>query len=81
MLMIPHCPDTRLTDGGKVVNLTGQPLLYSPETLFSASGTLFCYRLSKHQSLVHPEGLGNLIKIIHLIGSQTLSLPACSIEP
>jgi hypothetical protein len=36
---------------------------------FYASGTHFCYRLSKPQGLVRPEGLGELIKIIHLIGS------------
>jgi hypothetical protein len=33
---------------------------------FYASGTHSCYRLSKPQGLVRPEGLGNLIKIIHL---------------
>jgi hypothetical protein len=30
---------------------------------------------------VRPEGLGKLIKIIHLIGSRTRDLPACSIVP
>jgi hypothetical protein len=28
---------------------------------------------------VRPEGLGNLIKIIHLIGSRTRDLPVCNI--
>jgi hypothetical protein len=34
---------------------------------FYASGTHFCWRLSKPQGLVRLEGLGKLIKIIHLI--------------
>jgi hypothetical protein len=33
MLRIPHCLDSRLTDGGKVVRPTHRPLIYSPETL------------------------------------------------
>jgi hypothetical protein len=36
---------------------------------FHASGTYFCLRLSKPQGPVRPEGLGKLIKIIHLIRS------------
>jgi hypothetical protein len=28
-----------------------------------------------------PEGLGKLIKIIHLIGSRTRNLPVCNIVP
>jgi hypothetical protein len=48
---------------------------------FYASGTHFCQRLSKHQDLVRPEGLGKLIKIIHLIGSRTHDLPVCNIAP
>jgi hypothetical protein len=38
------------------------------------SGTHFCYRLSKPQGLARPEGLGKLIKIIHLIGYRTRDL-------
>jgi hypothetical protein len=42
-------------------------LHFSPEKhYFSASGTNFCYRLSKPQGLVQLEGLGNLKKIILL---------------
>jgi hypothetical protein len=48
---------------------------------FYASGTHFCYRLSKPQGLVRLEGLGKLIKIIHLIGSRTCDLPVCNIAP
>jgi hypothetical protein len=48
---------------------------------FYASGTHFCYRLSKPQGLVRPEGLGKLIKILHLIRSRTRDLEACNIAP
>jgi hypothetical protein len=53
--------DSRLTDGRKVVNLTHRPRS-TPQKHFSASGTRFCYRLSKPQGLVRPEGLGKLKK-------------------
>jgi hypothetical protein len=45
---------------------------------FYASCTHFCWRFSKFQGLVLPEGLGKLIKIIHLIGSRTCDLPVCN---
>jgi hypothetical protein len=48
---------------------------------FYASGTQLCYRVSKPQGLVRPEGFGKLIKIIHLIGSRTRDLPICKIAP
>jgi hypothetical protein len=35
--------------------------------------------MSKHQGLVRPEGLDELKKCIHLIGSRARVLPACSI--
>jgi hypothetical protein len=35
--------------------------------------------MSELQVLVRPEGLGKLKKFIHLIGSRTRDLPACSI--
>jgi hypothetical protein len=44
---------------------------------FYAFGIHFCQRMSKPQGLVRPEGLGNLIKIIHLNGSQIRDLPVC----
>jgi hypothetical protein len=37
--------------------------------------------MSKPQGLLRPEGLGKLIKIIHLIGSRTGDLPVCNIAP
>jgi hypothetical protein len=39
---------------------------------FYASGTHFCYRLSKSQGLVRQEGLRNLIKIIHSLNTHSL---------
>jgi hypothetical protein len=63
MLRIPHCLESRLTDGGKVsALLTGRALL--PRNYFSASDTHFCYRLSKPLDLVRLEGLVKL-KNIH----------------
>jgi hypothetical protein len=46
--------------------------------MFSVSGTHFCSRLGKPQVLVWPEELGILKKLIHLIGTQTRDLPACT---
>jgi hypothetical protein len=64
MLRIPHCLDNRLTDGGKVVSPTHQPH-FTPQKhyYFNVSGTDFCYRLSEHQGLVRPEGLGKFKQI------------------
>jgi hypothetical protein len=81
MLRIPHCLDSRLTDGGMVVGPMHRPHSTPQKYYFSASGTHFCLRLSKHQGLEQPEGLGKLEKSFHLIGSQTRDLPACSIVP
>jgi hypothetical protein len=33
------------------------------------------------QGLVRPEGLGNLIKIIHLVRSRTRDLLVCNVAP
>jgi hypothetical protein len=46
----PHCLDSRLTDGGKVVDSTRRPH-FSPQKH---------YKLSKFQGLAWPEGLGTL---------------------
>jgi hypothetical protein len=48
---------------------------------FPASVTHFCWRLSKPQGLVQPEGLGKLKKFIDLIRSRTHDLLAYSIVP
>jgi hypothetical protein len=74
MLRIPHCPD----NGRKVDSLTY--CLHSAPQIhyFSAYATHFCSRLSELQGLVQPDGLGKLKKFIHLIGSRTHDLPACS---
>jgi hypothetical protein len=47
---------------------TGRALL--TRNIMSDSGTHFCYRLSKRQGLVRPDGLGKLKKFFHLIGLQ-----------
>jgi hypothetical protein len=59
MLRIPHFLDNQLTDGGKVVSPTHRPH-FTPQNhyYFYVSGIHFCYRLSKPQGLVRPEGLG-----------------------
>jgi hypothetical protein len=44
----------------------------------SASHTHFCFRPSKPQELLRSGGLDKFIKIIHLVGSRTRNLPACS---
>jgi hypothetical protein len=81
MLSIPRCLDNRLTDDGKVVSHSHRPLYVLQNRYFSASGTHFCYRLSKCQDLVRLEGLDKLKKIIfHLIGSRTRDLPSYGIK-
>jgi hypothetical protein len=59
MLRMPQCVDSRLIDGSKVVSPTHQPHFTPQEHyfVFNVSGTHFCYRLSKPQGLVRPEGL------------------------
>jgi hypothetical protein len=42
MLRIAHCLVNRLTDGGIGRQRYAPAALYSPETLFFASGTFFC---------------------------------------
>jgi hypothetical protein len=77
MLKIPHCLDNRITDGGKVSPT--HRLRSTPQKLyFYATGTHFCYRLSKPQGPVRPEGLGKLKKFSQLIGSRNRDLPAYS---
>jgi hypothetical protein len=79
MLRISHCLDSRLTDGGEVVSPMHRLHNTPQKHYFSASGTDFCYRLSKPLGLVQLEGLGKLKKFIHLIGSRTRILLPCSI--
>jgi hypothetical protein len=81
MLRIPHCLDSRLTDGGKVVRPKHRLRSIPQKHYFSAFDSHFCYRLSESQGLVRPQGLGKLRNFIHLIGSRTSDLPACSLVP
>jgi hypothetical protein len=55
--------------------------LYSQNHYFSAPDTYICWRLSKPRGLVRLEELGKLEKLIHLNGSRTRDLRACSIVP
>jgi hypothetical protein len=50
--------------GRQVVSPTHRPHSTPQKRYFSASGTHFCWRLSKPQRLVRPEGLGKLKKCI-----------------
>jgi hypothetical protein len=60
MLRIPHCLDSRLIDGGKIVGLTHRLRSTSQKYYFSASGAHVCQRLSKHQDFILSGGLGKL---------------------
>jgi hypothetical protein len=82
MLKIPHFLDNRLTDGGKVVSLrTGRGLL--PRNIILLLLVLISIRGWVNQGLVLLEGLGKMKECtsIHLIGTRTRDLPACSIVP
>jgi hypothetical protein len=82
MSKIAHFLDNRLKDGGKVVNLTHRPRFIHQKHYFSVYTTHFCQRLSEPQDLVQLEELVKLKeKSIHLIGSRTRELPACTIVP
>jgi hypothetical protein len=69
MLRIPHCLDSRLTDGGKVVSSMHWSRSVPQKHYFHASGTYFCYKQSEPQDLVHMERLGKLKKFVQVIGS------------
>jgi hypothetical protein len=68
-LSIPHCLDNQHTNGGKVVSLTRRPQSTHQKQILSASGTHFCYSLSKHQGVVRVVGL---IKLKNLMTSSGL---------
>jgi hypothetical protein len=55
--------------------------LFLTNASISVSGTHFSKRLSKEQGLVRVEGLDQLMRIIHLIGSRTRDLQACRKVP
>jgi hypothetical protein len=80
MLMIPHCLNSRLTDGGKVVSPTHRPHSTPQKHFFYVSGTNFCYRLSKPQGLVRLEGLDSRILSVFFPLTFTLYLPQRHIQ-
>jgi hypothetical protein len=75
MLRIPHCLDTWLIDGRKVVRFT----IHSPCTPRNIFWHSFLLEAKKPQGLVRLEGLSKLIHLIDLIGIRTRDLPSCSI--
>jgi hypothetical protein len=72
MLRIPHCLDSRLTDGDKVVSPT-HPSRFTPHRNIIFMFLVLISVRSKPQELVRPEGLGKFKN--HLIGNRTLDLP------
>jgi hypothetical protein len=94
MLRIPHCLDSRLTDGGEVVSLTHRPLS-TPQKLYFSTGRSLLPRNFIFMFLVLIFVRGRLTpgtseagsirqiekKFIHLIWHQTRDLPACSMVP
>jgi hypothetical protein len=81
MIRISHRLCNRLTDGGTVVSFTHRPRSTPQKHHVSASGTHFCYRSINPQGLVRLEGLDELKKFIHLIGSRTRYLSAIYVMP
>jgi hypothetical protein len=61
--MIPHCLDSRLTDGGKVVSLTHPPHFTPKNMIIFMFLVLISVSFSKSEGLVRPEGLGKFKKI------------------
>jgi hypothetical protein len=83
MLGIPLCLDNRFRDDSNVLSTTHRPRS-APQKHYILLLVLISVRLSKPQGLVRPEGSGKLKKkkkIIHLIGSRTSDLSACSTVP
>jgi hypothetical protein len=75
MLRIPHCLDSRLTEGREVVSPTHRPHSTPRKhflVLISVRGCAY------PRAMARLEGLYNLIKFIHLIESRSRDLPACS---
>jgi hypothetical protein len=66
MLRIPHCLDSRLTDGGKVVSHTHRPRFTPQKHYFSTPGTHLSYRLSKPLGLVRLEVLSRQCGILNI---------------
>jgi hypothetical protein len=75
MLRIPHCLDSRFTDGGKVVRITDR--LRCTQQKLHLSLALISVRLSKPQGLVRTKGLRKFTKCNYPVGSRTCDLLPC----
>jgi hypothetical protein len=67
-LRLPQCLDSLQTDAGKILSPTHRPSSTTQKHYFSASGTHFCWRLSKPQGLMRLEGLGKLKNVFTSLG-------------
>jgi hypothetical protein len=63
MLRIPHCLDSRLADGGKVVSFTHRPR-FAPEKHFFLFTVLIFIRDVGVNPRARPKGLGKWKKLI-----------------
>jgi hypothetical protein len=76
MSRLPHFLDSRLTDGGEVVIFTRR----SPFTPRKIPATDFSSRLNRRQGHIEAGRIMSIEKI-HLTGTRSRDLPACSIVP
>jgi hypothetical protein len=74
---IPHFIDSRVTDGGDVVNLTRR----QPFTPRKIPGTNLCQRPNTPKGHNAAGRIRSIEKSSDLIGYQTRYLPTCSIVP
>jgi hypothetical protein len=72
LLRIPHCLDSRLTDGGKLVSSKHRPHSTPQNIIFLFLVLISVRSWVSPQSLVRPEWVGKLEKFIHLIEFQRM---------
>jgi hypothetical protein len=82
MLRIPHCLDSRLTDGGKVVSPAYRPRSTPQKHYSTASGTHLCQRLTKLLDLMRLKRLDQLKNsILHRVSNLRPSSNALPYAP